>query len=289
MHETMQSAGRRADWVNCPHMEKERRCTGPREVQKNNYVESYYEIVERILDRWLRERVQHEFDEDQQGFIKERVTTDEIFSLRQLVEKILERQGNMALALVDIENAFDTVPRKMGMATLRWMGAPESEVKMVEALYENTKGREVVRSGMSNAFRVTICLRQAIGLIPLLFNLVMELISRKICTTYALRNIMCAIYPVIFAEHREELQGALEECNEMFKETLPKDEPRQNRSYVWLGNREREREELNIRSEGKDIKQVYNVCIWVDIYLITGEWWWRCHAEYKQERMHGET
>ena len=29
--------------------------------------------------------------------------------------------------------------------------------------------------------------------------------------------------------------------------------------------------------------------IWVEIYLRTGEWMWRCDAEYKQERMHGET
>ena len=30
----------------------------------------------------------------------------------------------MALAFVDLEKAFDTVQRKMAMATLRWMGAP---------------------------------------------------------------------------------------------------------------------------------------------------------------------
>ena len=51
---------------------------------------------------------------------------------------------------VDLEKAFDTVPRKMAMATQRWMGAPESEEKMVEAMHENTKGRVVVGSGMSN-------------------------------------------------------------------------------------------------------------------------------------------
>ena len=45
VHETMQSAGRLADRVNCPHMEKERRCTRPREVQRNNSYESYYEIT----------------------------------------------------------------------------------------------------------------------------------------------------------------------------------------------------------------------------------------------------
>ena len=64
-----------------------------------------------------------------------------MFSLRQLVEKRLEKQGQMALAFVDLEKAFDTVPRRMAMTTLRWMGAPESLVKMIEAMYENTKER----------------------------------------------------------------------------------------------------------------------------------------------------
>ena len=36
MHETMQSSERLTDRVNCPHMEKERICTRPREVQRNN-------------------------------------------------------------------------------------------------------------------------------------------------------------------------------------------------------------------------------------------------------------
>ena len=45
MHETMQSAGTLADRVNCPHMEKERRCTRLMEVQRSNSAESYYEIT----------------------------------------------------------------------------------------------------------------------------------------------------------------------------------------------------------------------------------------------------
>ena len=71
----------------------------------------------------------------------------------------------------------------MALATLRWMGAPESEVRMVEAMYENTKGRVVVGSGMSNEFQVNIGLRQGSALSPLLFILVMEPISRKTSTT----------------------------------------------------------------------------------------------------------
>ena len=57
---------------------------------------------------------------------------------------------------------------------------------------------------------------------------------------------------VIVAEHREEMQGALEEWNEMFKKhglkiNLDKTE------VTWVG---KQREELNIMLEGKYIKQV---------------------------------
>ena len=208
-------------------------------------------LLERILDKMLREKVEHKLREEQLGFRKGRGTTDGMFALRQLVEKRLEMQGHMAFAFVDLEKAFDTVPRKMAMATLRWMGAPESEVKMCEAMYENTTGRVVVGSGMPNEFQVNIGLRQGSALNPLFFILVMELISRKISTTDALKKIMYADDLVVVAEHREELHGALEEWNEMFKKhglkmNLDKTE------VMWVGQH---REELNIRLEGKDIKQ----------------------------------
>ena len=57
-------------------------------------------------------------------FRKGRITTDGMFSLRQLdiVERRSERHGNMALMSVDLEKAL-TRFRKTAMATLRWMGA----------------------------------------------------------------------------------------------------------------------------------------------------------------------
>ena len=35
------------------------------------------------------------------------------------------------------------------MATVRWMGVSEAEARMVEAMYERTKRRVVVGSGLS--------------------------------------------------------------------------------------------------------------------------------------------
>ena len=72
-----------------------------------------------------------------------------------------------------------TLPREMVMATLRWMGVPEAEVRMVEGTYEKTTARVVVGEGASEEFEVNIGLRQGSVLSPLLFIAVLDLISRK--------------------------------------------------------------------------------------------------------------
>ena len=109
-------------------------------------------------------------------------------------------QGRMAVGFVDLEKAYDTVPREMVTSTVRWMGVPEAEARMVEAMYERTKGRVVVGSGLSEKYPFNIGLRQGSALSPLLFILVMELISRKISTKDVLRKMMYADDLAVIAE-----------------------------------------------------------------------------------------
>ena len=138
-------------------------------------------LLERVLDAMIRGRVERGFGEEQQGFRKGRGTVDGMYVLRQMVEKRLDVQGIVALGFVDllVEKAFDTVPREMVMATLRWMGVPEAEVRMVEGTYENTTARVVVGEGASEEFEVKIGLRQGSELSPLLFIAILDLISRE--------------------------------------------------------------------------------------------------------------
>ena len=65
------------------------------------------------------------------------------------------------------------------MATLRWMGLPAAEVRMVEGMYEKTTARVVVGKGASDEFEVKIGLNQGSVFSPLLFIAVLDLISRK--------------------------------------------------------------------------------------------------------------
>ena len=146
-----------------------------------------------------------------------RGTSDGMFALRQMVEKRLEMQGKMAVGFVDLEKAYDTVPREMVMATVRWMGVPEAEARMVDAMYERTKGRVVVGSGLSEEFLVNIGLRQGSALSPLLFIMVMEIISRKISTMDILRKMMHADDLAIIAESKQDLPEVLEEWKGVFE------------------------------------------------------------------------
>ena len=147
-------------------------------------------VSESILDGRIRRIVECEVGEEQQGFRRGRGTADGMFTLRQLVEKKIEGQENKALGFIDLEKAYDTVPIDMTMATLRWMGVPEAEVRMVEGTHKETKGRVVCRPGISEEFRVDVGLRQGSALSPLLFIAVMEVISRKACTRDILRELV---------------------------------------------------------------------------------------------------
>ena len=131
--------------------------------------------------------------------------------LRQMVEKILEVHGCMALGFVDLEKAFDTVPREMVMATLRWMVVPEAEMRTVEGMYEKTTAIVVVREGASEEFEIKIGLRHGSVLSPLLFISVLDLISRKTVMKGAMKKLLYADDLALVANGKQELQETLEE------------------------------------------------------------------------------
>ena len=66
-------------------------------------------ILERIVDGLIRQIVS--IDDSQFSFVPGRGTTDAIFLVRQLQEKYLAANKRLTMALVDLEKAFDPVPR----------------------------------------------------------------------------------------------------------------------------------------------------------------------------------
>ena len=85
--------------------------------------EQVMKVLERIVDGLIRQLVS--IYDSQFGFVPGRGTTDAIFVVRQLQEKYLAANKRLYMAFVDLEKAFDQVPRKVIWWALRKLGVEE--------------------------------------------------------------------------------------------------------------------------------------------------------------------
>ena len=133
----------------------------------------------------------------------------------------------------------------MVVSTLRWMG--EAELRMVEGLYETTTASVAVEEGASEVFEVKIGLSRGRVLSPLLFIVVLALISRKTVMKDSMKKLLYAEYMALAANGKQQLQETLEEWIALFtryglKISLEKTE------VLHIGH---QREQLDIKLEGK--------------------------------------
>ena len=97
-------------------------------------------VLEREVEELIWQRV--EIDEMQCGFMSGRGTTgDAIFIVRQLQEKHLAANKLLYMAFVDLEKAFDRVPRDVIWWEMRKLGIDEWLVRLVQSMYKDVRSR----------------------------------------------------------------------------------------------------------------------------------------------------
>ena len=139
--------------------------------------EQVLKVLERIVDGLIRQLVS--IDDSQFGFVPGRGTTDAIFTVRQLQEKYLAVNKRLYMAFVDLEKAFDRVPRKVIWWAMRKLGVDEWIVRLVQGMYANSRSRVHIGEGYSEEFEVKVGVHQGSVLSPLLFIIVLEALSRE--------------------------------------------------------------------------------------------------------------
>jgi len=98
---------------------------------------------------------------------------------RQMQENFRVRGKKLYFGFVDLEKAFDRVPREVISWAMRKLGVKEWLVSAVMSMYTGMK--TVVRTvyGNSKGFEEKVGINQGSALSPLLFVIVMEAISRE--------------------------------------------------------------------------------------------------------------
>ena len=82
------------------------------------------------------------------------------------------------MCFVDLEKAFDRVPRKVIQWALRTKGVNECLVQAVMRMYDDASTRVRVGDSMSDTFQVKVGVHQGSVLSPLLFIIVMDAVCK---------------------------------------------------------------------------------------------------------------
>jgi hypothetical protein len=130
------------------------------------------------LENRIREIV--DISKRQYGFQKGKSTTQPMFCLRMLQEKMREYQQDLHLVFVDLEKAYDTVPRDLIWYCLRRKGVPEAYIELIKDMYADSTTSVNTCAGATEEVEIGVGLHQGSALSPLLFIIIMDIITEEI-------------------------------------------------------------------------------------------------------------
>ena len=177
-----------------------------------------FKIWGRGLDR--RVRACTDIHESQFGCMPGRSTTDAIFILNQTIEKYREEQKDICATFIDLEKAYDRVPREEIWRTMkeRLVGPlQEKYVKLVQYMYTGCRTKVRTVAGESSKFNVEVGLHQGSALSPYLFLILMDMLTERVrmeapeSMLFADDIVLCGDKDVDMTEYLESWRKALEE------------------------------------------------------------------------------
>ena len=107
---------------------------GKRDIKECGNYRGIKTTGERIIEARIKKEVT--IGEQQFGFMPGRSITDAIFCLRMLLEKSTEGQKAVHCAFIDLEKAYDSVPREELWECLRLAETSECYIQIIQDMYD---------------------------------------------------------------------------------------------------------------------------------------------------------
>ncbi|MDA8010637.1 MAG: reverse transcriptase family protein, partial [Alphaproteobacteria bacterium] len=218
----------------------------------------------RILDERIRSVTESKVLEAQGGFRKGRSCTDQLFTIRQLSEKMIEKNKKMVVACVDLEKAYDRVGRDKLWKVLEEYGVKGRLLRAIRSLYKKSEGCVRVKDELSSWFPITQGVRQGCVMSPWLFNVFMDKIVRegmenfvggvKMSTT-EVGVVLFADDVMLLTERKEDMEANLRELKKAMSNWGMK--IHWGKTKVMMVSRKGE--ECKVCVDGEEIEQVQNM------------------------------
>ena len=138
----------------------------------------------------------------------EKGTTDAMFALRMLMEKYREGQRELHCVFVDLEKAYDRVPREELWYCMRKSEIVEKYVQLLQHMYEGSETVVRCAVGTTECFKVKVGLHQGSALSPFLFEVIMDRLTDEVRREPPWTMLFAD--DIVICEEREEVERRLE-------------------------------------------------------------------------------
>ena len=117
--------------------------------------------------------------DSQAGYQRGRGTTEQVFTLRNMIEQVNEWQATLYLNFIDFEKAFDSVHRESMWIIMRKYGIPDKIIRMVKIFYEDFGCAVEDQGEICSWFSIKTGVKQECNMSGFLFLTVVDWVMRK--------------------------------------------------------------------------------------------------------------
>ena len=143
--------------------------------------------------------------------------TVSIFIIKQTIEQHREGQKDIRVTFVDLEKAYDRVPKEEIWRCMRERNVPEKYVKLIQDMYIGCQTKVRSAAGESGSFNVDVGLHPGSALSPYLFLILMDVLTEGVRTEvpesimFADDIVLCGGREIDMTEYLDRWRKSLEE------------------------------------------------------------------------------